>query len=59
MIPEGNHARRAYELQSLVMTSSFTNLVLAARFRGLVGHPEHYQEICDQSGGSDLRSALS
>ena len=31
--------------KSLVMTSSFTNLVLAARFPGLMGHPEHYQEI--------------
>jgi hypothetical protein len=40
--------------KSLVMTSSFTNLVLAARFPGLVGHAEHDQEICDQSGGSDL-----
>ena len=29
--------------KSLVMTSSFTNLVLAARLPGLVGHPEHYQ----------------
>src|ERR1035437_5988303 len=33
--------------KSLVMTSSFTNLVLAARFLGLVGHPERYQEICE------------
>ena len=33
--------------KSLVMTSSFTNLVLAARFLGLVGHPEHDQEICE------------
>jgi tagatose-6-phosphate ketose/aldose isomerase len=33
--------------KSLVMTSSFTNLVLAARFLGLVEHPERYQEICE------------
>ena len=33
--------------KSLVMTSSFTNLVLAARFLGLVGHPGRYQEICE------------
>jgi hypothetical protein len=45
--------------KSLVMTSSFTHPALAARFPGLVGHPEHYQEINDQSGGSDLRSVLS
>jgi hypothetical protein len=45
--------------RSLVMTSSFTHPALAARFPGLVGHPEHYQEINDQSGGSDLRSVLS
>ena len=37
--------------KSLVMTSSFTNLVLAARFLGLVGHPEHYQEICEHLSG--------
>jgi tagatose-6-phosphate ketose/aldose isomerase len=34
--------------KSLVMTSSFTNLVLAARFLGLVEHPERYQEICER-----------
>jgi hypothetical protein len=33
------------------MTSSFTNLVLAARFLGLGGHPEHYQEICEHPSG--------
>jgi tagatose-6-phosphate ketose/aldose isomerase len=33
--------------ESLVMTSSFTNLVLAARFLGLVGHPDRYQELCE------------
>ncbi len=37
--------------KSLVMTSSFTNLVLAACFLGLVGHPEHYQEICEHLSG--------
>jgi tagatose-6-phosphate ketose/aldose isomerase len=34
--------------QGLVMTSSFTNLVLAARFLGLMGQPERYQTICEQ-----------
>ena len=34
--------------QSLVMTSSFTNLVLAARFLGLIKHPETYRTICDR-----------
>ena len=34
--------------KSLVMTSSFTNLVLAARFLGLLEHPERYRSICDQ-----------
>ena len=34
--------------RSLVMTSSFTNLVLAARSLGLVGRPEHYESICTQ-----------
>jgi tagatose-6-phosphate ketose/aldose isomerase len=32
--------------RSLVMTSSFTNLVLAARFLGLVNEPERYRSIC-------------
>jgi hypothetical protein len=45
--------------KSLVMTSSFRNRALATRFPGLVGHPEHDQEICDQPGGSDPRSVLS
>ena len=31
---------------SLVMTSSFTNLVLATRFLGLVSEPERYRSIC-------------
>lgn len=34
--------------QGLVMTSSFTNLVLAARFLGFVGHADRYQRICEQ-----------
>jgi tagatose-6-phosphate ketose/aldose isomerase len=34
--------------QGLVMTSSFTNLVLAARFLGLMGQPDRYQTICEQ-----------
>jgi tagatose-6-phosphate ketose/aldose isomerase len=34
--------------QGLVMTSSFTNLVLGARFLGLVDQPERYQAICEQ-----------
>ncbi len=32
--------------RSLVMTSSFTNLVLAARFLGLLNDPSQYQAIC-------------
>ena len=34
--------------QSLVMTSSFTNLVLAARFLGLLQEPETYRTICER-----------
>ena len=34
--------------QSLVMTSSFTNLALAARFLGLTKHPETYRTICER-----------
>jgi tagatose-6-phosphate ketose/aldose isomerase len=33
--------------RSLVMTSSFTNLVLAARFLGLLGSPEVYRHTCN------------
>ena len=29
--------------QGLVMTSSFTNLVLGARFLGLLDHPDRYR----------------
>lgn len=32
--------------ESLVMTSSFTNLTLAARFLGLLGRPEQYRRLC-------------
>ena len=34
--------------QGLVMTSSFTNLVLAARFLGLTGQIDRYRAICEQ-----------
>jgi tagatose-6-phosphate ketose/aldose isomerase len=33
--------------QGLVMTSSFTNLVLAARFLGLSTNPDRYGEVCE------------
>jgi tagatose-6-phosphate ketose/aldose isomerase len=42
--------------QGLVMTSSFTNLVLAARFLGLLERPEHYKKICERL--SRIASAL-
>jgi len=42
--------------QGLVMTSSFTNLVLAARSLGLVDQPARYQSICEQL--SRIASAL-
>jgi len=35
--------------QSLVMTSSFTNLVLAARFLGLAEQPDVYRIICHRA----------
>jgi tagatose-6-phosphate ketose/aldose isomerase len=35
--------------QSLVMTSSFTNLIVAARFLGLAKNPDAYRAICDQA----------
>jgi tagatose-6-phosphate ketose/aldose isomerase len=34
--------------KSLVMTSSFTNLVLAARFLGFLDRPDRYLDICEQ-----------
>lgn len=36
--------------QSLVMTSSFTNLLLAARFMGVWNRPEEYTQLCRRSG---------
>lgn len=42
--------------RGLVMTSSFTNLVLAARSLGLIGRPEHYQKICGKL--SEIASSL-
>lgn len=36
--------------QGLVMTSSFTNLVLAARFMGFLNRPQHYREISKIAG---------
>jgi len=35
--------------QGLVMTSSFTNLVLAARFLGLLDHPQRYRTIAERA----------
>ncbi|MGC1451720.1 MAG: hypothetical protein WA830_16940 [Candidatus Sulfotelmatobacter sp.] len=35
--------------QSLVMTSSFTNLIVAARFLGLAKNPDAYRAICHQA----------
>src|SRR6266849_3701530 len=32
--------------KSLVMTSSFTNLLLAARFLGMLEHQDEYRELC-------------
>ena len=42
--------------QSLVISSGFTNLVLAARFLGLLGHPGRYRDVCKHLSGiaSDL-----
>jgi len=33
--------------ESLVMTSSFTNLMLAARFLGMLERPDAYQKLCN------------
>lgn len=38
--------------KSLVMTSSFTNLVLAARFLGMVDKPREYQLLCETLGSA-------
>ena len=37
--------------RGLVMTSSFTNLVLGARFLGMVHRPHRYETICNQLSG--------
>jgi Predicted phosphosugar isomerases len=37
--------------RGLVMTSSFTNLVLGARFLGMVHRPQRYEMICNQLSG--------
>lgn len=37
--------------RGLVMTSSFTNLVLGARFLGLIDQPGRYRLICEQLSG--------
>ena len=34
--------------KSLVMTSSFTNLLLAARFLGMLESPDGYRELCER-----------
>jgi tagatose-6-phosphate ketose/aldose isomerase len=34
--------------KSLVMTSSFTNLLLAARFIGMLERPEEYRKLCER-----------
>lgn len=34
--------------KSLVMTSSFTNLLLAARFMGMLERPGEYQKLCER-----------
>src|SRR5919197_1422719 len=41
--------------QGLVMTSSFTNLVLAARFLGFVEQAERFQSICEKLSRSASR----
>jgi len=45
--------------ESLVMTSSFTNLTLAGRFLGLLDRPEAYRNLCTVQGSicRDLISA--
>ena len=37
--------------ESLVMTSSFTNLTLAARFLGMLDRPDHYRKLCAALSG--------
>jgi tagatose-6-phosphate ketose/aldose isomerase len=36
--------------KSLVMTSSFTNLLLAARFIGMLERPDEYRKLCERLG---------
>jgi tagatose-6-phosphate ketose/aldose isomerase len=36
--------------KSLVMTSSFTNLLLAARFLGMLERPDGYRKLCERLG---------
>lgn len=40
---------RATNDQSLAMTSSFTNLLLGARFLGFLENPSEYRRICEES----------
>ena len=42
--------------ESLVMTSSFSNLALAARFLGLTDRPDVYRTICNQA--ADIAEGL-
>jgi tagatose-6-phosphate ketose/aldose isomerase len=47
--------------KSLVMTSSFTNLVLAARFIGMLESPDEYRKLCErlsQIAGGLIRSSF-
>jgi tagatose-6-phosphate ketose/aldose isomerase len=38
--------------RSLAMTSSFTNMALAARFLGMLGAPERYRALCERLSGA-------
>ena len=37
--------------KSLVMTSSFTNLMMAARFMGMLERPDDYRRLCERLSG--------
>jgi D-galactosamine 6-phosphate deaminase/isomerase len=53
MLPAETHDK------SLVMTSSFTNLLLAARFIGMLESPDEYRKLCErlsQLAGELIRS---
>ncbi len=39
--------------KSLVMTSSFTNLLLAARFIGMLERPDEYRKLCERTALSE------